>query len=500
MDKLLISKLGCGIFVSSVPLPLPLSVLTISLHGGPRYERDTSHCGIFDILKDLILTRKPTKTNKQTFREQLLKNGILASSSLQREALQITSMNLRNGLPAFLDLFTENVIRGDFSKDNLDILCNRKLESWSNSDKNGETIANDLIHYMSYHPFQPKGNNRNRNVLGGGNLGQPNFCSPSRIAKGFVGNNIDALNDLKLVGDYSKRHFVRENITVSAMGIDHDRLCQLVENTLGKLPSLLDNGQAMNKGLSGNALFKFVKGKYQIKESQYNGGGLCCVSDKANDSLESNQVQYLDGKFPTIQNLNHMSVYFPSHSIYSPNLITSLLTKFLLGGGSSYIVGGPGKGIETRFYQVLHQYHYLDKFIAQVKPYSDHGLFGVDTTFVGNNGLNVYKEIINQLHLLAQNNPKEEELQRAKNQLKVNLFMLLERREILTADFSKQLMYYSKINTLQELNEKIDNITSSDVSNFIKNILKGNPSVALYGDTSKIDDLKKEIPKHYFFN
>ena len=60
-------------------------------------------------------------------------------------------------------------------------------------------------------------------------------------------------------------------------------------------------------------------------------------------------------------------------------LVPVCVLQSLLGGGSSFSAGGPGKGIYTRLYQeLLNKHYWIEAAEAFVSIYSGTGLLGID--------------------------------------------------------------------------------------------------------------------------
>jgi len=91
---------------------------------------------------------------------------------------------------------------------------------------------------------------------------------------------------------------------------------------------------------------------------------------------------------------------------------------------------------------------------------------------------------------------REEELNRAKNQLKSALFMQLESRSLLLDDIGRQMLIYNKVQSPQEIAQIIDKVTDKDIIRVATQMLKTNPSMAAAGDLSKVpryDDISNEF-------
>lgn len=116
-------------------------------------------------------------------------------------------------------------------------------------------------------------------------------------------------------------------------------------------------------------------------------------------------------------------------------MVAACVIQFLLGGGSSFSSGGPGKGIFSRLYtQVLCQYHFAESIECNVNLYDDNGLLFIDSSCPGEYLPSMFEVIESHFLALAYNEIEEGELERAKRMLKSSLMMQLETRIINSED------------------------------------------------------------------
>lgn len=78
----------------------------------------------------------------------------------------------------------------------------------------------------------------------------------------------------------------------------------------------------------------------------------------------------------------------------------------------------------------------------------------------------------------------DEELQRAKNQLKSSIHMQLESRAMRLEDIGRQVMTYGKYTTAQQLTQQVDSITAADLQRVAASMIKTPLSFAGIGDLS----------------
>lgn len=174
----------------------------------------------------------------------------------------------------------------------------------------------------------------------------------------------------------------------------------------------------------------------------------------------------------------------------------------LLGGGSSFSAGGPGKGMHSRLYRaVLNQYYWMESAECVAQSFSNTGLFGIKASTKGGNMFPQLVEVVcmqlaNMLYAPVHDRDSfQDELNRAKNQLKSSMFLNLviafallciflfpffiptrwrysyilfflscqEHRSILLDDIARQVAIYGHRYSAADLRQKIEAITVDDV-------------------------------------
>jgi len=183
-----------------------------------------------------------------------------------------------------------------------------------------------------------------------------------------------------------------------------------------------------------------------------------------------------------------VTVAFEVGGYRSKNLYTMTVLEKLLGGGSSFSAGGPGKGMYTRLYQeVLCRYAWVESAQGFVSIFDDNGLFGIDASCRAENVYHLYQVIVNELLRLTVEEVAPLELSRAKNMLKSMLMMQLESRIITCEDLARQFATFGKREEPEETCRRIDEVTSQDILNLTREMFMANPSVACIGeDVSKL--------------
>ncbi|KAL8175479.1 UNVERIFIED_CONTAM: Cytochrome b-c1 complex subunit 2, mitochondrial, partial [Gekko kuhli] len=124
--------------------------------------------------------------------------------------------------------------------------------------------------------------------------------------------------------------------------------------------------------------------------------------------------------------------------------------------------------------------------------YSDSGLFGIYTITQPSTAGEVIKAAVNQLKTVAQGGLTEEEVTRAKNQLKTALLMSVESSDGLLEEIGSQALASGTYVSPAAVVAKIDAVATADIVNAAKKFVTGKKAMAASGDlanTPFIDEL-----------
>jgi predicted Zn-dependent peptidase len=150
---------------------------------------------------------------------------------------------------------------------------------------------------------------------------------------------------------------------------------------------------------------------------------------------------------------SHIVIGFQAPSFRDDAYFTSLIYSVLLGGGMS-----------SRLFQEAREQRGLCYDIhAFAWGFSDSGLFGVHSATGDTNVEELVQVIMTELRAVALDGPNDAELDRAKAQLKASLLMSLESSEARAAQIARDTLVYGRQLTTQELIERIEGVTKTDV-------------------------------------
>src|SRR6266576_3841507 len=163
----------------------------------------------------------------------------------------------------------------------------------------------------------------------------------------------------------------------------------------------------------------------------------------------------------------------PSHPIAHERRYASYVLNTLLGGGMS-----------SRLFQNIRERQGLAYAIySDLNPYRDTGCMGVYAGTSRESATKVVESVIAEFRNLKSAPIPEEELRRAKDQLKGSLMLSLESSTARMSNLARQEMYFDRFYGLDELIEKIEAVTAAELEELAKFFFQtGNIAVTVLGN------------------
>ncbi|CCW69322.1 unnamed protein product [Phytomonas sp. Hart1] len=200
------------------------------------------------------------------------------------------------------------------------------------------------------------------------------------------------------------------------------------------------------------------------------------------------------------KNLSHMALFFQGIPMSHPDYYTVSVIQTLLGGGTSFSSGGPGKGMHTKlFREVLNREGGINGMECITAWYSDGGLIGLYGTAPHENAQRLLKLMIFQAATIPQR-VSEEYLEMAKNQLSSQLILLGESREQMLSDMGFNLLVQNHVITTQETIRGSAGVTLENLEEVCAKMIKKPVTFAVYGETKGMptqEKLETSIKKTY---
>lgn len=179
--------------------------------------------------------------------------------------------------------------------------------------------------------------------------------------------------------------------------------------------------------------------------------------------------------------------------------------QLLLGGGNSFSVGGPGKGMFARMYsKVMNYHHWINSAVAMNLSYNDCGLFYIQGGCPAKRTNDLLSILVREVGSVA-HNVTLEEVHRARNQLKSSLLMNLESKSITSEDIGRQVLGLGRRVSAEELISHIEVVSPDDITGITRQLISSPPVLAGYGDMSHLRTTYEEVAEtfhhanvHYF--
>jgi predicted Zn-dependent peptidase len=143
----------------------------------------------------------------------------------------------------------------------------------------------------------------------------------------------------------------------------------------------------------------------------------------------------------------------PSPPITDENRYTTLILNTVLGGGMS-----------SRLFQTIREERGLAYSVySDLSPYRDTGNLCVYAGTSADKALQVVELILAELRSIKQTPISDEELKRAKDQLKGNILLGLESSSSRMANLARQEMYFRQFFSTDEIIARIDDVTAEQI-------------------------------------
>ncbi len=236
---------------------------------------------------------------------------------------------------------------------------------------------------------------------------------------------------------YMRRHYTTSNVVVAAAGaLTHDRVVALAAEHFADLAK--DTAPAYVPGM-------------------YSGG-------EFREARDLDQV--------------HIVLGFPAMAYGDPDFYPSMLLSTLLGGGMS-----------SRLFQEIREKRGLVYSIYSfTAPAMDGGLFGIYAGTGEEEARELVPVTLEELRRV-QVDANEDELRRARAQVKAGLLMSLESTGSRCEQLARQLQVFGRIIPVPETVAKIDAVTLADVRRAASRIFRGRPTLAAMGPAEQVPHL-----------
>ncbi|CAM9703821.1 unnamed protein product, partial [Ectocarpus fasciculatus] len=417
------TTLANGLTIATHDMPGLMCSVALLVKTGSTAElqdgsEDKDNTGVVHTLELTAFGDTPTMSREEVH-GSIEKLGGIVQCVAQRESITFFMDVFKNKVDESLDILSESVLNASLSEEEID--SGKADLQFQRETLPPEFLSKDAVVMAAYHG-QP--------------LGNSHYCPENKIEK---------LTRQKVL-DFKSKYFVPENCIISASAVEHESFVKKVE-----------------KAFAGFSVDARAGASTSVQPSTYTGG---MVVDQR--TLREEFVR--------------CTVAFEVGGWNSDQFVASCVLQTLLGGGSSFSAGGPGKGMYTRLYrEILNRYGWVESAEAFISCHRDVGLLGIDGSCRADGIGPVIQVFLDQLIQVTVHEVTDVELSRAKNMLKSMMFMQLESRLITCEDIAKQLLVYGERRDTATLCRQIDAITAADILKLARSMLKYDPAVAVVG-------------------
>ena len=192
--------------------------------------------------------------------------------------------------------------------------------------------------------------------------------------------------------------------------------------------------------------------------------------------------EYIGGEYRTWTESPQTNIALAFESIPWKNkdVPAFYLMQTLIGSATAFSSGGPGKGMYCRaITNLMQQYDFVDSAACINSHFTDSGLFGMQIEGPGSHSAELMQVMLQELHRLREPIP-DQELARAKNILKMNVLMALERQDERLEEIARNFMTFGDL-TFAQYCDRIDAVTSETINSAASKVLGGKPTMLVTG-------------------
>lgn len=309
-------------------------------------------------------------------------------------------------------------------------------------------------------------------------------CYYARVMDEHFDLAVDLLGDMLFESKLDRTDIDRErNVIIEEIKMYEDTPDELVHDIFA---SLIWRGHSLGQPIIGTA--EVIKGisrdrLYDYYKTHYNPGRMIvavagniehdAVINKLRPIFESKEGKAHPRQVNTPSTQQqiicrskdteqvHLIVGAPGLKLDHEKIYVMQIINTILGGGLS----------SRLFQEIREQRGLVYSVYSYHSSYHDTGLFGVYAGLSKQNVDEVLAQIFKQVKDIQSNGVKEEELHRAKEQLKGNLYLSLENVNTRMSRLGKSQMYLGKVVTPEEIINKVNKVTISEIRELAKEVL-----------------------------
>ena len=457
-----VTTLPNGLRVSTQETYGQISTFALFVDAGSMYEQGPE-LGACHVLESTAFKASAGRSSDEIARFSQ-SHGITTSAVFNREVFMYKVDSLRGAAAASLALLADAVQRPLFTPADLNTAAQVIAFQRDEALSQPQVLVSECLYAAAYGSETP--------------LGRPEKCPPG----GGAGLSPDVL------AGFQAKYFTAPRMVLSGVGVDHEEAVALAKSLFGALrtesaPGALV-GRPSSSRLHDAAMAAGSGGLLDVRTvvGPYLGGDVRISPDWTTAPATANP-----GMAKT--EFTHMMLAFPTVGWSEHDVVPVCVVDTLLGGGSAFSAGGPGKGMYSRLYrEVLNTYSWVEAANAFSAQLYDCGLVGIYGAAPPDHAGSLVNVLSTHLLRLTEAPVRAAELSRARNQLASSVMMNLETRALLCEDIGRQFLSHGKRLDPTKLCERIQAVTPEDVTRVMRAALAFPPSFAAVGPGASLPD------------
>ena len=445
--------LNSGLRVASQEMFGLASQIGVYVDCGTRHENAPGERGCTHLLNH-VWFRETERRTEEELAAAFDAIGAHPENMFQRDGTSVSMDVMRDKIPEAVELLADCVQRPRITAENVQHakemvgIWYEDMQIAPAETHVAQVVIEEAVHETAFGADSP--------------LGHPSNCSLEQLPR------LDEAN----VRAFFERNFTPDRIVLAAAGAEHDELVRLADEHFGGGGILREvDAAAPVVGGAGADPPAYVGGEARRSDANVEGA-----------------------------EFTHMALMFKGPSWHAEeDLVPMCVLQHLLGGGDAFSAGGPGKGMHSRLYrEVLNRHYWVERIVATGFHYSDIGVFGLLGACRADRTGEFLRVLVQHFERAVADPGNEDELARARNQLKSNLLMQLEFRAFLCEDIGRQVLEYGRRQMTQELCEQIDAVTAEDVRRTMEQIVASEPTLITYGNMRTLPENAFDMVRRAF--
>jgi len=446
-------RLSNGLTVLTIPDPSGMCGIGIFTRAGCRFETPGHTRGMSWLLERMVY-----KSNRKHPREAVLQSAYDLSGQFQmkaefREVLFHTAQCMKWHLPECLEMLASIVFEPAFKPEELEAGKQQALRDMGFIFREPSRFLFEEVHQVAY---------------SGSTIGNPHWPTPEELSA----ITAEGLHT------YVKQFWRPDRVSMVITGASFADVEPLLEGIFRNMDP-----------------FDAPPLPEPFPKAEYTGG----VRFTFNTEPPPTQ----DEKF-TDHNNTHVGLILEGLSEQDPDFLALGILQNLLGGGTAFSQGGPGKGMYTKLYRnAINVYgHWLWGMECVLSSFSDTGLIGLYSQAPHKYAKNLVSVTLQQMANIV-DDITPEQLEMAKNQYLSMIWMTCEERMPLVEGLGRSWVLFNKLWSPDEIQERVRALQIHDLVRVGRRLFQKPPTYVVYGNTKEcyaykdvlrvFDDVKRKF-------